>query len=51
MKYKDRVDKAVEIIKGYCLKHTNCEKCRFRGENGYCMFEGGDVPCDWSDTE
>lgn len=49
---KDRVDKAVETIKGYCNKHSCCEnRCRFFDKEEYeCVFEKGKIPCDWSDN-
>ena len=45
---KDRVGKAVKILKGYCDKHSECFDCRFADEKGYCQFEKGKIPCDWS---
>jgi hypothetical protein len=42
---KDIIDKAVAILKGYCIKHPDCTKCRFC-KNGNCSLE--DLPCDWS---
>lgn len=45
---KDRIDKAVETLKGYCDKHTECRNCRFSDEKGYCNFEKGKIPSDWS---
>lgn len=47
---KDRVDKAVETLKGYCNKHSDCdERCRlYDKENKVCMLEKGILPCDWS---
>lgn len=45
MLYKNVLDKAVERIKGYCLKLVGCEGCRFETENG-CMFKQS-IPADW----
>lgn len=47
---KDRVDKAVEIIKGYCTKHFDCETCRFyEKEKCDCVISKNNTPpCDWS---
>lgn len=47
---KDRVDKAVETLKGYCTKHSDCyHDCRFYDkEEDECMFEKSKLPCDWS---
>ena len=49
---KDRLDKAVESIKGYCEKHLCCsEDCRFFDkEENECVFERSTIPCDWSDN-
>lgn len=49
---KDRIDKAVEVIKGYCKKHFDCTaNCRFFDkEERECMFEKGIIPCDWSEN-
>lgn len=47
---KDRIDKAVETIKGYCTKHSTCTNCRFRIKgSGVCVFEKGEIPCEWSE--
>lgn len=48
----DRVDKAVETLKGYCSKHSMCdETCRFYDKTrSDCVFEKGVLPCDWSDN-
>jgi len=44
---KDRVDKAFETIKGYCLKRTSCgDGCRYNGEDG-CVFQRHEPPVDW----
>ena len=46
----DRVDKALETLKGYCSKHSDCyHSCRFYDkEESECVFEKGKLPCDWS---
>lgn len=45
---KDRIDKAVDTIRGYCAKVTNCDKCRYRqGTDGSCPFMKETPPCDW----
>jgi len=43
---KDRVYKAVERIKGYCMKQKHCDKCRFYMIDKCSLIEGG-IPCDW----
>ena len=40
------IEKAIETIKSYCAKHTECVKCPFYIE-GDCEFEKGILPCDW----
>jgi hypothetical protein len=46
---EDRIDKAVETIKGYCTKHFNCETCRFYEKESYdCVLSKNIPPCDWS---
>lgn len=40
------IDKAIETIKDYCVKHTECAKCPFYIK-GDCEFEKGILPCDW----
>lgn len=39
------VKKAFETLKGYCNKHSSCEKCRFKNEDGSCELQN--IPCDW----
>jgi hypothetical protein len=48
----DRVDKAVEVIKGYCSKHSDCyHDCRFYDKyENECVFEKGKIPCNWGDN-
>lgn len=45
---KDRIDRAVDTIRGYCAKVTHCDNCRFRqGTDGSCPFMVETTPCDW----
>lgn len=46
---KTKIEQAYDTIKGYCEKHTVCDHCRFNFD-GDCMFEKGDLPCDWKAT-
>ena len=49
MKHKDIIDMALEIIEGYCKKHSECARCRFYNHKDYdCIFSKGEIPCDWS---
>ncbi len=44
------VDKALQILTGYCNKHTVCDKCRLLDkETGYCVFKKGVLPCDFQE--
>lgn len=45
MIYKDVLTKAVERIKGYCLKQVGCDKCRFNSDFGCALRET--IPADW----
>ena len=47
---EDKINKAVETLKGYCEKHSFCEsECRFYDKKtDECVFEKGKIPCDWS---
>lgn len=47
MKRKDRIDRAVETIRGYCGKVKHCDDCRFISEDGNCLFMDDTQPCDW----
>ena len=38
------VDRAAALLRGYCEKHDNCERCRFSGASG-CLIWG--LPADW----
>lgn len=43
---KTRLDKSIEYIRGYCLKHFCCEECKLYNDmEGYCSMK--DVPLDW----
>lgn len=48
IKFKNKVDRAVETLMGYCSKVTDCDKCRFFKATDYdvCPFTQ-DIPCDW----
>ena len=48
----DRVDRAFEILKGYCTKKTNCNGCRFEDQklSGRCILTR-DIPADWKKPE
>ncbi len=41
------LDKAVRILRGYCLKQEDCSGCRFAyGADALCILCRY-VPCDW----
>ncbi len=42
---KDRIDKAVGIIRGYCVKVPHCDVCRYT-KTGECPLQS-QAPCDW----
>ncbi len=48
---KDRVDRAVEVIAGYCSKQVNCKKCRFSDKENNCFFMSDNevVPMEWKE--
>lgn len=47
-KRKNRVEKAVDILTGYCDKHSDCSYCRFHNKQDLeCLFLKGFAPCDW----
>lgn len=48
MKIKAPVDRAIDILRGYCSKVAYCEKCRFVTPDGDCPFKQETPPCDWS---
>lgn len=41
---KDRIDRAVNTIRGYCVK-VDCGNCRY-GKDGDCPLQA-QAPCDW----
>ena len=45
-KYKTPVDRAIDILRGYCSKVPTCGQCRFRTD-GQCPFMQGTPPCAW----
>lgn len=50
---KDRVDKAVETLRGFCLKRVACDGCRFNDEAYGCLLirNGQTIPADWEVPE
>lgn len=46
---KDRIDRAADILRGYCAK-TDCGKCRFGTPEGNCDLQDF-PPCDWGQRE
>lgn len=50
-KEKDKIDKAVDIIRGYCAKVPHCENCRYIIGDGSCPFMQETPPCDWDMDE
>ena len=44
------IKKAVETLKGYCDKHTDCKHCEFSYGNDYCDLRDY-PPCDWNVPE
>lgn len=48
---KNRVDKAIAVIRGYCDKMTSCDKCRYQTDSSQeCPFTSF-VPCNWEMDE
>lgn len=45
MIYKNVLVKAIERIKGYCLKQVGCSRCRF-SIDGECVLYHK-IPADW----
>jgi hypothetical protein len=45
--FKDRIDRAVGTLRGYCAKVKNCNKCRFVTQGGECPFMLETPPCDF----
>ena len=46
----NRLQKAIETLKGYCDKQISCEKCKFTTDVG-CFFVNCVCPCDWDSAE
>jgi len=43
---KTRLDKSIEYIRGYCLKHFCCEECKLNNDmEGQCSLK--DLPVNW----
>lgn len=49
--YRNCVDKAIAIIRGYCNKNASCDTCRYGIGKGNCPFTDGTLPCDWDADE
>ena len=45
-KCKTPVDRAIDILRGYCSKVPACGKCRF-STDGQCPFMQETPPFDW----
>lgn len=43
---RNRVDKAIATIRGYCDKVVLCDKCRYSMDGG-CPFTDSCIPSDW----
>ena len=43
------IKKALQTIKGYCEKHTSCNRCLLKSEL-HCLLEE-DIPADWDVDE
>ena len=43
------IRKALQTIKGCCIKHTSCDRCPLQGEL-YCLLEE-EIPADWDVEE
>lgn len=43
------IKKALQTIKGYCEKHTDCNRCLLQGSL-HCVIEE-DIPADWDIEE
>ena len=43
---KSKLEKAMEYIRGYCIKHSSCEDCKLNSDelDGCCIKK---IPCDW----
>lgn len=43
---KSKLDKSIEYIRGYCLKHSCCEECKLNNDmEGHCSLK--DLPLNW----
>lgn len=43
---KTRLDKSIEYIRGYCLKHLCCEECKLNNDmEEHCSLK--DLPLNW----
>lgn len=43
----NRLEKAINYIRGYCNKHTNCKDCQLVNfDNGFCLLDK-ECPSDW----
>ena len=43
---RTKLDKSIEYIRGYCLKHFNCEECKLNNSMiEHCSLK--DLPCNW----
>lgn len=47
IEFKDKIDQAVETIRGYCAKVKSCGNCRYSDQKGNCPFTQETPPCDW----
>ena len=43
------IKKALQTIKGYCEKHTSCNRCPLQSDL-HCLLEE-DIPADWDVEE
>lgn len=44
-----KIKKALQTIKGYCEKHTTCNRCSLSGSLHCVLTE--DIPADWDIKE
>ena len=43
---KTRLDKSIEYIRGYCLKHYRCDECKLYNDmKGHCSLK--ELPLNW----
>lgn len=38
IEFKDKIDEAVDTLRGYCAKVKDCKKCRYSDHKGECPF-------------